>query len=77
MLSEVTAVLKEQNPVIMYGTLIGSLRTGNDIIPYTPDADIAITSDVYKRVNIWKSKLNNASHRLKKILKTCFLFLIF
>ena len=73
MLSEVTAVLKDENPVIMYGTLIGSLRTGNDIIPYTPDADIGLTSDVYKRVNIWKSKLNNAGYIIFKstILRIC------
>ena len=73
MLSEVTAVLKDENPVIMYGTLIGSLRTGNDIIPYTPDADIGLTSDVYKRVNIWKSKLNNAGYIVFKsnILRVC------
>jgi len=73
MLSEVIDILKDENPVIMYGTLIGSLRTGNDIIPYTPDADIAITSDVYKRVNIWKSKLNNAGYIIFKstILRIC------
>ena len=72
MLSEVTAVLKEENPVIMYGTLIGSLRD-SDIIPFTPDADIALTSDVYKRVNIWKSKLNNAGYIIFKstILRIC------
>ena len=73
MLSDVITILDKQfDPMIMYGTLIGSLRE-QDIISYTPDSDIALTSTVYNSWQTWKKYLNDAGYLIFKsnILRIC------
>tara|TARA_B110000208_G_C11794954_1_gene439151 strand:+ start:1771 stop:2730 length:960 start_codon:yes stop_codon:yes gene_type:complete len=73
MLSDVITILDKQfDPMIMYGTLIGSLRE-QDIISYTPDSDIALTSTVYNSWKTWKKYLNDAGYLIFKsnILRIC------
>ena len=74
MLKDVVSILKDNNidTTIIYGTLIGSLRS-QDIISFTPDVDIALPNHVYNNMHIWSKYLNDAGYIVFKstIFRVC------
>ena len=74
MLKDIISILEENNidTTIIYGTLIGSLRS-KDIISFTPDVDIALPGDIYNKMHIWSKYLNDAGYIVFKsnIYRVC------